>query len=92
MVLYECKACNFSSIIKSHYNRHLTTNKHMCNIEQMTPKINNQEKVYTKYTQSIHKVYTNDTKAYINCEYCDKIFTSKQSMYRHKRLYFLIPF
>ena len=87
MVLYECKLCDFSSIIKSHYKRHLKTNKHMCNIEQSTPKLNNDKIVYTKYTQSIHKVYTNDKKECIHCDYCDKVFTSKQSMYRHKRLY-----
>ena len=33
MVLYECEACNFSSKIKSHYNRHLKTKKHLRNIE-----------------------------------------------------------
>ena len=55
MVIYECNYCMFSSNIKSHYNRHLKTTKHKHKIEQSLPKINNDEKVYTKYTQSIHK-------------------------------------
>ena len=28
MVIYECIACNFSSKIKTHYHRHLKTQKH----------------------------------------------------------------
>ena len=28
MVNYECKLCNYKTIIRTHYNKHLTTNKH----------------------------------------------------------------
>ena len=31
MVVYECKLCNFSSKIKTHFNRHLKTKKHIAN-------------------------------------------------------------
>ena len=33
MVLYNCDCCNFSSNLKSNYNRHLNTKKHLYNIE-----------------------------------------------------------
>jgi hypothetical protein len=87
MVLYECICCNFSSKLLTNYNRHLKTPKHHSNIEQLPPNKNNNETVYTKYTQSIHKVYTTIINEPINCGFCDKNFQSKQSMYRHKRLY-----
>ena len=32
MVLYDCELCIFSTDIKSHYDRHLNTRKHMDNI------------------------------------------------------------
>ena len=28
MVKYNCKLCNYETIIKTHYNRHLNTKKH----------------------------------------------------------------
>ncbi len=28
MVVYECSICNFSTHIKTHYNKHLNTKKH----------------------------------------------------------------
>tara|TARA_B110000285_G_C15008357_1_gene555100 strand:- start:153 stop:1046 length:894 start_codon:yes stop_codon:yes gene_type:complete len=87
MVLYLCDCCNYCSKLKGDYNRHLKTMKHKHKIEQTLPNKNNDEIVYTKYTQSIHKVYTNVQTECINCEFCDKNFKSKQSMYRHKRLY-----
>ena len=35
MPLYKCYVCNFSSIIKTHYNRHLKTFKHVRNTKNI---------------------------------------------------------
>ena len=32
MPIYECCNCNYSTIIKTHYNKHLKTKKHMNNL------------------------------------------------------------
>ena len=32
MVEYNCKVCNFSSRIRSHYERHTKTKKHLANV------------------------------------------------------------
>ena len=44
MVVYKCEACIFSTEIKQHYQRHLTTNKHLLtqkvNIKSIPEKVN----------------------------------------------------
>lgn len=65
MPLYKCESCNYSSNIKSHYNKHLKTNKHLLMIQNAGVKKNN----------------------IIECDICNKIFSSKNSMYRHKKHY-----
>ena len=37
MPVYTCGPCNFSSKIKTHYNRHLKTNKHITRIKEVAP-------------------------------------------------------
>jgi hypothetical protein len=52
MVVYFCKFCNFSSNIKSHYNRHLKTKKHSVNEENECNKNYNKPKqTKKKYNQ-----------------------------------------
>lgn len=87
MTLYKCELCNILTDLKSNYNRHLKTKKHIKNVKENSCKIEESEKVYTKYTQSIHKYSQSIHKFEYFCDLCDKGFSSKQSMYRHKRLY-----
>jgi len=87
MPIYKCELCNVLTNLKSNYYRHLNTKKHMKNVNESLLNTKKSEKVYTKYTQSIHN-YTQSIHKNTNCcELCDKEFSSKQSMYRHKRLY-----
>ena len=87
MVLYKCDLCNLLTFQKSDFNKHLKTNKHISNIKENRCKNVGSEKVYTKYTQSIHNDTQSIHKLVYFCNLCDKGFSSKQSMYRHKRLY-----
>ena len=87
MVLYKCDLCNLLTFQKSDFNKHLKTNKHIKNVKENRCKNVESEKVYTKYTQSIHNGAQSIHKFAHFCNLCDKGFSSKQSMYRHKRLY-----
>ena len=73
MVNYTCECCSFSTHIKSHYERHLGTNKHKKSTQ-------NQQKVNKKSTLSQQLV---NPKSKFECRYCKRQFTTKQAMYRH---------
>ena len=75
MVLYSCETCNFSSKIKTHYNRHLKTQKHKKKIKENEGNLFSKKSVTTndhcfdhKYTffsdfnTFDHKMTTNDHK------------------------------
>ena len=61
MVLYECKLCNYSSKIKTQYNRHLKTKKHERNLNKS---FLNEQNRHKKSTNE-HKMSTNEQKKYI---------------------------
>ena len=73
MPTYECKCCNFSTLLKSNYSNHLKTNKH---ISKSHPKVN------IESTQSQPIVIPESTSLFA-CKYCEQKFKFKQSMYRH---------
>ena len=55
MPIYECDYCNYSTIIKTHYNKHLKTQKHLKNIKKLDAKL--LEKFSTPKNE--HKMATN---------------------------------
>lgn len=67
MTIFECKGCNFVTLLRPNYNRHLDTEKHKKNIPA------------TKVAEKEPKKECYD----IKCEYCNKIFSHTPSMYRH---------
>jgi hypothetical protein len=87
MVVYNCEACIFSTEIKQHYQRHLTTNKHLLT-QKVNPKstlgkpeVNPKGKKGKNIDVESSHVITLQNK-YV-CKYCDTLFSCKQSMYRH---------
>ena len=62
MPVYTCGPCNFSSKIKTHYNRHLKTNKHLSRIKEVTPL---DENILFSSTNE-HKSSTNEHKPSTN--------------------------
>ena len=87
MVVYNCEACIFSTIIKQHYQRHLTTNKHLLTQKVnpkstlSKPKVNPKGKKDNEHTTESSDAITVQNKNI--CKYCDTLFSCKQSMYRH---------
>ncbi len=71
MVLYSCKLCSYESDNFTHYKRHLATIKHQKKKESINQNGNN-------FILEQEKTY--------NCNICNKIFYSFQSLNRHKSL------
>ena len=88
MVLYKCEACNFASILKPNYNRHLKTKKHQLNIcNFVIPMVmtTNDHKMTTndhKMTTNDHKMTTKKHK--YSCDFCDSTFSTKPHKRRHE--------
>ena len=79
---YFCEHCNYQAKQKSHYDKHLKTNKHIqsCNSEHFDAESEHSEK------KREHKVNILQPKSVTHpCKYCHKTFTTKTSMYRHIR-------
>ena len=85
MVQYNCDICNFTSYLKSNYNRHLETKKHLENSENSlypmvkTTKDHKKTTKDHKKTSKDHKKTTKNTS--FTCEFCIETFTT----YAHKR-------
>tara|TARA_Y100001970_G_scaffold244313_1_gene310333 strand:+ start:32 stop:1012 length:981 start_codon:yes stop_codon:yes gene_type:complete len=79
MTKYFCKCCNYDAKVKSSFDKHLKTKKHI-------EAINSHPKVTPKSPQSHPKVTIetskNNDENYI-CKYCYTSFKYKQGMYRH---------
>ena len=98
MPLYSCECCGFSSKIKTHYNRHLETFKHLREFNKILidpVTITNDHKKSTKNhkkSQNDHKMITNQNLV-INketkhiCIYCGHSFSSLSNKRRHEKYY-----
>ena len=78
MPKYKCYCCNYETIILTHYNKHLKTNKHQKNIKSHPKVTKKSPLLYPKVTISEDC----DT-SHLKCKYCNKQFKYKQGMYRH---------
>ena len=90
--MYECKLCLFYSNIKTHYNRHLKTKKHLTNIENSLPSMVMNTNEHKKNTNE-HKMNTNEHKKNTGdpeienkyyCSYCFELFNTNPSKRRHE--------
>ena len=87
MVLYKCLLCNYSSNIKSHYNRHLNSKKHKNNIITDEGK---EEKKYKKdQKKTILGPFSSEKETILGpqkdhfCQHCNKGYKYKTHLYRH---------
>tara|TARA_Y100000992_G_C21269497_1_gene495848 strand:+ start:183 stop:1043 length:861 start_codon:yes stop_codon:yes gene_type:complete len=78
MPIYHCKACHFSTHLKSNYQRHLNTKKHIESSKShhfVTPK--------SSFCHQNDTISTEPNIAPFQCHYCQKEFKYRQGMYRH---------
>ena len=98
MVEYECKICEYKTSILTHYNKHLNTKKHKKNEEKYGVKPIDQVKIEQKTDkkrtfgekkgQKTDSKRTFSSKKVINvCKYCEKEFSSRQTLLRHEKKY-----
>ena len=100
MPTYECDYCNYSTIIKTHYNKHLKTDKHLNKLKELDAKLLEKfsnPKNEHKMNINEHKMSTNQHKMNINehkmntnelsCRYCNKFFNTVPSKRRHELHY-----
>ena len=73
MTVYSCECCAFSTNLKSNYNRHIKTKKHL-DLAKISP---NLAKISPKLAEISH-----NNMPYI-CKYCDKIFKHQSSLCKH---------
>ena len=78
MVLYNCECCNFASNLKSNYNRHLKTKKHIDNNTNYVISMVKSQKEPEKSQQN----YEKSEKFY--CEFCFELFTTFANKRRHE--------
>ena len=71
-----CSICNYSTNMKYDWNRHITSKRHITNLKN-NDKLENTEnkKLENKCKKSQH-----------TCPYCMKIFNSRTTLWRHKKI------
>jgi hypothetical protein len=92
MVLYKCDCCNYSSKIKTHYNRHLKTKKHITNSNESLISMVKSQKEPEKSQKEPEKSQKEPEKSHQNleninkyyCEFCFEVFTTFANKRRHE--------
>ena len=86
MPIYKCDNCNYNTIIKTHYTKHLNTKKHFNKIDKLDGKLlkmmEKTEKDCEKTEKDCEKTYSKN-KNKIKCKYCNKTFTRQNNLTIH---------
>ena len=75
---YYCKCCEFNTINKTNFTKHLNTNKHLKNSQKLA--LVSQKLAKNARNRGVCK---NDTNQKLSCDYCNKIFKHKSSLSKH---------
>ena len=85
---YSCKHCNFFSVYKGDYKRHLNTKKHQSKIKEVAlmnqnePKMNQNEPAMNQNEPKMNQ--TNSKFKKFSCEFCNEKFATLPSKRRHE--------
>ncbi len=96
MVLRKCEICNYSTASKFNFEKHLRTKKHLHNMSENSK---NEQKNVEKCGKNVEKCGENVEKSSdlkdirtenspkkssdLKCQFCSKIFSRSDSLYRH---------
>lgn len=84
MVIYSCKVCKITTIIKCQYIRHLNTNKHKFNIlEVKVSPLEEKSKSKVSIIESIIEEKDIEKLPQYSCKYCGQKYKHKQSVTKH---------
>ena len=91
MPLYKCNICDIQTNIKSHHFRHLKTQKHITNEQEMATKNKNILKmnpIESKMNPNESKMNPNeskmDSKKY-KCQNCNKLYSTSSNLRKHQK-------
>jgi hypothetical protein len=96
MNYFECIICNYKTIRKNDFNKHLNTKKHKINenkkevkSEKIAPTPHKSTQIHTNSGPAPHKSTQIHTKLVQNltCEFCGKKFKRSDSLFRHTQKY-----
>ena len=79
MPTYTCECCNFSTLLKSNYNNHLKTNKHIGNVSIKLAEVSQKLVVVSPKLAEVSQEISNLFK----CKYCDQCYKHKSSLSKH---------
>ena len=87
---YFCFCCNYDAKVKSSFDKHLSTKKHLMNeknekkVTKKSPKVTKKSPLVTIFDQKVTKKSPfSKLNECFECKYCSKKFKYKQGMYRH---------
>ncbi len=91
MVKYKCELCNYITIRKSDYSRHLKTKKHLS--KQNNYRDDNEKTRKKDHKKTILGPFLGDGETILGpqkdhfCDLCEKVFKNKTHLYRHQKHY-----
>ena len=77
---YYCVCCDYDAKVKSSFDKHLKTKKHIRAMESQ-PKVNQK----STSSQQLVNLFDDPSSQRFKCHYCEKDFKYKQGMYRHMK-------
>ena len=91
MPIYKCDNCNYNTIIKTHYTKHLNTKKHLNKIDKLDGKLlkmiektaKDCEKTAKDCEKTAKDCEKTAIKNKIKCKYCNKTFTRQNNLTIH---------
>ena len=80
--IYRCECCDYETVIKQHYIKHLETSKHKKRIAEETIKRLVEEPIVENPRKNLLK---RDEKTQYSCKTCSRIFLTTSGLWKHSK-------